>query len=142
MKIRFATLKDLKFVKELDEKNMKSIIESLGEKYGSCMFEKFNSKRCFIIESNKKPIGFAYFQIPENKLNIWNIQIDKNFQRKGYGKKLMEYLIKYARKKKLKKVILEAHASNKQAIDFYEKIKFKNIGKIRKNKIGFEKQIK
>ena len=140
MKIRKANYKDQGFVKKLDEENMKPIIEAYGQKYSGLMLDSFNPSGCFIIEIND-PIGFVYFNITKNKLNIWSIQIVKNNHGKGVGGNLMNYIIAFAREKKLKKIILEAHDSNKQAINFYKKLKFK-VKWAEKNKIGFEYKLK
>jgi len=141
MRIRKATLKDKKFVKELDKENMQPLIETTGQKYSGHMFDRFNSKDCLIIEDKDKLVGFLYFEIIGKKLHIFSIQIKRKFQQKGYGNKLMGHIITFAKEKKLKKIILEAHDSNKQAINFYKNLKFK-IKWIKKNKIGFEYNIK
>ena len=141
MKIRLATFKDEKFVKNLDKENMEPVIESLGGKYQGYMLDSFNPQKCFIIE-NGKPIGFAYFRIPGNKLEIQSIQIKEQFHGKGYGQKLMNHIINFAREKRLKKITLEAHKFNKKAIRFYENFEFKNMGETKKGKIGFEFNLK
>ena len=141
MKIRNATWEDKEFVKKLDEENMKEIIESYNKKYSQVMYDSFNPNKCFIIEEDK-PIGFAYFKTTKNKINIWSIQIVKNSQGKGYGRKLIEYITDFAKDKKLKKIILEVHINNKRAINFYEKFGFKNLGEVQKNKLGFEFEIR
>jgi len=142
MKIRKANYKDQKFVKKLDEENMKPIIEASGQKYSGLMLDSFNPSKCFIIETNG-PIGFAYFKITKNKLNIWSIQIVKNKQGKGFGRNLMDHIITFAKEKKLKKIILEAHDSNEQATEFYDKFGFKRINKSnKKHKIFFEYPLK
>ena len=137
MKIRKARKKDKKFIKILDKENMAPIMHSYGVKYYGNMFEPFKSKNCFILELSK-PIGFAYFDISEKKLDIWSIQIKKEFSRRGFGTKLMKYIIDYARKEGIRKVILEAHKNNKSSVNFYKKIGFKKIKSKKQNKIAFE----
>lgn len=140
MKLRKATQKDKKFVKNLDEKNMRQIIEDSGEKYRGHMFDIFKPANCFIIEE-KEPIGFTYFNISRNKLDIWSIQIKKEYIGKGFGKKFMQYLVNFAKEKSLKKITLEANIINKRAIGFYNKFGFKEIKSKKPNKLAFEYKI-
>ncbi len=141
MRIRNATIDDKDFIKELDKENMSSIIEFHGEKYKSYMFDSFKPKNCFIIEDDKL-IGFVYFGIMGNKLDIWSIQIKKSLWGKGFGKKLMKYILDFAVKKKLKKVVLEVNKNNNKAIRFYERLGFEKINSKKINKIAFEYIIK
>lgn len=138
MEIRTATWKDEEFVKKLDIENMSPIKKSLGEEYtGWMVFNSFRPNRCFIVENNKR-IGFAYFKILRNKLEVQSFQIKKQLQKKRYGQKLMNYVVNFAKEKKLKKVILETYKTNNNAINFYEKLGFKNLRESRKNHIKFE----
>jgi len=142
--IRIAAYKDKEFVEKLDRENMELLRESYGKecKYKKYqffipMYESFIPKKCFIIE-DKEQIGFAYFNNPGNKLEVWSFQIKKEFQRKGFGTQIMKYLIAYAKQKKLKKICLEAYYKNQKAINFYKKIGFKEVGSKRPDKIAFE----
>ena len=142
--IRQATEKDKNFVRNLDRENMTPIITESGEKYYGGMFESFNPRKVFIIENSQgESVGFARIHIPGNKLDVWSFQIKEEFQRKGYGKELMKFLITLAKEKKLKKVILEAHNTNKKANSFYEKFGFtRTIPKTKKKeKVGYEYRI-
>ena len=142
MNIRVSTLEDKEFVKALDKENMEPIINASGNKYYGYMFETFEPKRCFILEENNLPIGFAYFHTPRNKLDIWSIQIKKDSQGREYGQRLMKHIIDFAKFKKLKKVVLEAHKTNTKALNFYRKYGFKELGELRQNKILFELDLK
>ena len=144
MGIRFAALKDKDFVKSLDRENMVPIIKETEGEYRGYMLDSFDPDKCLIIESGKESIGFAYLRNLGNKLEIQSIQIKKDFQGKGYGQELMSYIVNFAKSKRLKKVVLEAHDINRKAISFYERFGFKNLGEVKNknNKIGFEFNIK
>ena len=139
VKIRKATYKDQEFVKKLDKENMKKIIGSYNEKYQDNMFDSFKLSKCFIIEING-PVGFVYFSTTKSKVHILSMKVLKNYQRKEFGKKLMDCIVNFAKEKKLKKIILEAHDSNKKAINFYNKLGFKKT-KIKKHKVAFEYEL-
>jgi len=137
MKIRQATARDKKFVRKLDEENMVPIFKKYNiayKKWHNKMYDYFRTKFCFIIEEKGESLGYVYFGKDKNNLEIWNIQIKRNIQRKGIGKKLINFIIEHAKKTKLKKIILEVHGKNKKAIKFYEKMGFKNLGIINKEK--------
>jgi len=64
--------------------------------------------------------------------DILNISINKDYQRKGYGKKLLYYLIKKLKDRTIGQLILEVRKSNQAAITFYLKHGFEEIS-LRKN---------
>lgn len=60
---------------------------------------------------------------------ITNIATHPDYRRQGYGRAIVEALIKYARMNGLDSVSLEVRESNKAAIDLYMKLGFKVEGK-------------
>ena len=64
--------------------------------------------------------------------DILNISINKSFQGKGYGNKLLHYLIKELQDRMISQLILEVRVSNQNAIAFYLKHGFEEIS-LRKN---------
>ena len=59
-------------------------------------------------------------------------QINKKFRKKGFGSKLMRFLIKKCEKLNLKKLLLEVSQSNVTAERFYSRFDFSTVG-MRKN---------
>jgi len=59
--------------------------------------------------------------------DILNIGIDPEFQRKGHGTALLNYLIEELRKRHIGEILLEVRVGNKSAIQFYKKQGFKEI---------------
>lgn len=68
----------------------------------------------------------------DDSADILNISISKEYQRKGYGKKLLNCLIEELKNRKIKVLILEVRESNQSAISFYLKYGFEKIS-LRKN---------
>ncbi|QOG12861.1 GNAT family N-acetyltransferase [Arcobacter sp. FWKO B] len=91
------------------------------------------TKRCFIYHQKKghiyvvqdNDIICAYFLFLEYKksLRLYSIAVSKEFTNKGFGSKMIEYLIKLAHEK-LKNIILEVKLDNTNAINLYQKYGF------------------
>ena len=75
-----------------------------------------------------KIIGFVEFQGDRKEIEIITLGIKKDYQNKGYGKRLINFLIN----KNYKNIFLEVSLSNLKAISFYKSLGFKKIS-IRKN---------
>jgi len=70
-------------------------------------------------------VGFAFIKLKNRTDGELGIGIRDDFQGKGIGSKLMDNLIKLARKEGLKKIRLTVLADNYKAIRLYEKFGFK-----------------
>lgn len=60
---------------------------------------------------------------------ITNIATHPDFRRMGYGRAVVESLIKYAKNNRLDSISLEVRESNKAAIELYSSLGFKVEGK-------------
>lgn len=60
---------------------------------------------------------------------ITNIATHPDYRRLGYGRAVVEALIKYAKNNRLDSISLEVRESNRAAIDLYSKLGFKVEGK-------------
>ena len=80
----------------------------------------------------KKSFGFAGFKKSLDTADIMNIVVRKNFRNKGIGKKLLDFLLKEAKKENIKVAFLEVNKDNLPALKLYKNLGFKEIG-IRKN---------
>ena len=60
---------------------------------------------------------------------ITNIATHPDFRRMGYGRAVVEALIKYAKNNRLESISLEVRESNKAAIELYSSLGFKVEGK-------------
>ena len=75
--------------------------------------------------STQKIIGFVIFYHVRDEIEIIQIGIMESCQRKNYGSLLVNKLKKL---KDIRKIFLEVSVENTQAINFYLKNGFKNIG--------------
>ena len=84
----------------------------------------------WVIENRKKIIGFLIEQRCDNEINLLNVAIDRQFQNRGIGKKLINHYLD--RIPGNCSVFLEVNKSNIIARKIYADLNFKNIG-MRKN---------
>jgi len=84
--------------------------------------------RMLVAVKDGKVVGFLSFNIRKDKKAIlYYIGVDAFYRRRGVGRKLMEELIKVAKEKSCKEIILKCPAWI-DAIEFYKKLKFKVVG--------------
>ncbi len=92
----------------------------------SFLFELKNPDNYFyVIELENKIIGYIIAGEYEESYHLKNIAIKKEYQGKGYGKFLLNNLIRKAKEEKKKFIFLEVRVSNERAIKFYEEFGFK-----------------
>ena len=125
-------------IKEIDQKEFELCYELDLETI--CLWSKkqwqgeFNKRgnKVVGILVNKKIIGIYVLQtiIDEAQINYFSVK--QKFRRKGYGTKLMNYLINECRKLNIKKLFLEVSETNSIAENFYCKFNFLTTGR-RKN---------
>ena len=125
-------------IKEIDQKEFELCYELDLETI--CLWTKkqwqgeFNKRgnKVVGILVNKKIIGIYVLQtiIDEAQINYFSVK--QKFRRKGYGTKLMNYLINECRKLNIKKLLLEVSETNSIAENFYCKFNFLTNGR-RKN---------
>lgn len=80
-----------------------------------------------IVKFEGKTIGCARIRFLENKAKLERIALLESYRRRGFGKKIMDYLIKYCKRKRVEEIFLH---SQLYVEDFYRKFAFKSRGKI------------
>ena len=78
-------------------------------------------------------VGFLMYCVDMDDGNYWiyRFMIDKNFQRKGYGKKAMELLLNELKKdKKRNKIILDVKRESIAAVELYKSFGFEFTGEV------------
>jgi ribosomal-protein-alanine N-acetyltransferase len=84
-----------------------------------------------IFVSNKdkelKLIGFGVITVIFDEAEILSMTIEQNYQRNGYGRKLLNFLTRKATKAGAEKVFLEVRVTNIGAISLYKSVGFKEI---------------
>jgi len=83
--------------------------------------------RYFILEKDKRIIGYLGFWLMRDNIHITNIAIAKKFRRKGYGGKFLKFVEEEAIVHKIKKISLEVRKSNYIAQNMYKKFGYEVI---------------
>jgi ribosomal protein S18 acetylase RimI-like enzyme len=135
MKIRNAHPEDFNFILKLTRRNMEKIVteewnadwEKDVEPNFVNLWKSQGEKK--IIEVGNRRVGYFWFeQHPEPKEIFTNsIQIDEQFQRKGLGTGVINWLLKEAMNRNLKFVRSVVQKNNVHARKFFAKNKFEFI---------------
>ncbi len=81
----------------------------------------------FVMELDNNIIGYIFLRIIDAEAHILNFAIDRRFQKKGFGKKLLEYGIDFIKKYRCMEIYLEVREDNIAARALYEKIGFESV---------------
>lgn len=88
--------------------------------------------RFYVLRDNENLLGYIGANNICNEVYITNVAVSGNCRGKGYGKTLVNHLIKQSETERAFFITLEVRKSNENAIKLYEKCGFKLIGE-RKN---------
>ena len=86
----------------------------------------------YLYKLNAEIIGFINFSIIYDRSELNYIFVLQKYRKKGYAKKMIDFLIDYVENNNCSNITLEVRCSNISAIKFYEKNGFKKAS-IRKN---------
>ena len=99
----------------------KTLNSNQGERY-------FNLK----LSVNDEMAAFAITQVVLDEATLFNIAVDPAYQRRGFGRALLEHLIRELERRDVLTLWLEVRASNTAAIALYESLGF-NEATVRRN---------
>ncbi|AVX39608.1 ribosomal protein S18-alanine N-acetyltransferase [Yersinia massiliensis] len=86
----------------------------------------------FKLSVEQQMVGFAITQTVLDEATLFNIAIDPQHQRRGYGRLLLEHLIAQLESRGIVTLWLEVRASNAGAIALYESLGFNEVS-VRRN---------
>ena len=128
MKISEVLLSDALTIEELE-------IKVLGHTLGSDIIEAdvLNPDALYLkVEEDEKIIGYISMRLNEDKAEMLNLVIAKEYQNKGYGSALMKYVFNELSERQITSLVLDVRVTNKRAIKFYKSHGFKFL-LVRKN---------
>jgi [ribosomal protein S18]-alanine N-acetyltransferase len=85
--------------------------------------------RNWVLINEGNVIGYVFGWLIEDEFHLNNIAVNKEFQGKGLGGKLLAEVIHYVKAKNGKLVFLEVMHDNESAIRLYEQNGFTSVGK-------------
>lgn len=126
-------------IREMAESDIKEIAELEKECFATPWSETSlreeltnETARFYVLRDNEKLLGYIGSNNICNEVYITNVAVNSECRGKGYGKKLVNHLLKQSELEKAFFITLEVRESNENAIALYEKCGFKKIGE-RKN---------
>jgi N-acetylglutamate synthase-like GNAT family acetyltransferase len=143
MKIRKATKKD--FNEEL--KIAESLKEWFNEEGIKSMRIDLKINKTIVAEENEKIVGFLSYISEGGFIKINWIGVTKNFQRKGIGGRMINWLEKDARNLKARAIQVETLTDKEEyepyqkTRNFYYKMGFKKIKELPEKRPGWDIQI-
>lgn len=87
---------------------------------------------CRVLELNGKIVAYSIISVAVEESHLLTIVVPENEQGKGYGKKMLDEMIRLAKKNGANTMYLEVRTSNKTAIQLYHQRGFNELG-IRNN---------
>jgi len=88
--------------------------------------------RTRVLELNQQLIGYGLMSVGAGEAHILNLCVHPQYRRCGYGKRILNHLIRIAQQEEVKTVFLEVRVSNHAAIELYRQVGFNEVG-LRKN---------
>lgn len=104
---------------------------------------KIDTERVFVVEYEGNLIGFCCCRLIKSvcydsySFELTEIYVDENYQKKGIGKGLIDYVERYCNENNIKKIELLTGIRNIKAQRFYE-----NLGYVRTNQIHYKKRMR
>ena len=86
---------------------------------------------CFGLQIGKDLAGYTIFSFAAGEAHLLNLCIHPDWQQRGYGSLLLEYVINQASRLECESIFLEVRASNPRAASLYKNRGFKVIGQRR-----------
>jgi [ribosomal protein S18]-alanine N-acetyltransferase len=81
-----------------------------------------------VIGNPKVPVGFVMAQLAADEAEILSIGVAKDWQRKGLAVRLMEGLMRAAKRAEAKRLFLDVAADNESARGLYDRLGFLGTG--------------
>ncbi len=84
--------------------------------------------QCWLAQQQLSIVGHAVISVTAGESHMLNLSIAKQYQRKGFGRQFIEFLVEEARQKDAQTMLLEVRPSNSAAISCYNAAGFNEIG--------------
>lgn len=83
---------------------------------------------CWLLKEDEDIAAYAVLSAAAGESHLLNLCVRKQSQRRGYGRYLMEHMLKLARRHDASVCLLEVRPSNRAAIQLYENMDFVEVG--------------
>lgn len=84
-------------------------------------------KSVFLLKNEDAILGYLMYAKMYERIEIEQFEVQEEERGKGYGRKLLESLFKYALENGVENITLEVKQDNQTAISLYHKFGFRNV---------------
>lgn len=119
-------------IRKINNLDRMAIYEILKKEFHVNYKEDTPFSNWYIYELNREIAGFINIDIIYDKAEIEYIYVINKYRNQKIATKLLQYVEKNLKQKKVNNITLEVNENNKKAISFYVKNGFKKVA-IRKN---------
>lgn len=81
-----------------------------------------------VLDGGDEIVGYAIVSTAAAEGHILNLCVHADWQRLGYGRQMLDYILDYAWDNRIARLFLEVRPSNAAAICLYEGARFKRLG--------------
>lgn len=128
--IRELADRDLDQVVRIEEENFSTPWTRAD--YANCIIKKEYLALVATGADDQQILGYMAVMISLDAADVCNVSVDKNYEGRGIGSRLLEAMLRALKEKGVTSVFLEVRETNAGAIHLYEKFGFQQIS-IRKN---------
>ncbi|CAA6829950.1 MAG: Unknown protein [uncultured Aureispira sp.] len=123
----------IKRITKLDALALQQFIAAIGHSVKT--FRYFDKRPIDVLDNHKltllaflgkKPIGYGHLDYEGGKTWL-GIAMIEGYTGKGFGKKIMDYLLTYADESNLPEIHLSVDKENKAAVSLYDKLDFEVV---------------
>lgn len=82
---------------------------------------------CWIYQFAQRIVGYAVMMVAADEAHLLNLSIAAEWQRQGWGRKLLQHVLPLARQHHARVMLLEVRPSNVAALGLYRGFGFKRI---------------
>lgn len=82
---------------------------------------------CQVLQQTDTLMGYGIMMMSPEEAHVLTLGIAANWQKKGWGKKLLQHFIRYAKDENAKSMFLDVRESNRDAAKLYQQMGFQHI---------------
>lgn len=109
------------------DSDIESITKLGSQLHNNYKFKLDTFSKCIVLIKEEKLIGFAVYSLIYERAELIDIIINVSNRKKGYGKKLLDFVLRDAISNKCENITLEVCVNNMDAINLYSNMGFKKI---------------
>lgn len=83
----------------------------------------------WVLEQDGVPVGYGLLSVSGDEAHVLNLCIDPQRQGRGFGRRLLDHLVRMAGKRGARVMYLEVRPSNRHAIELYHSTGFVEVGR-------------